>query len=152
MAILDERTEFADATALNTGAAGTYNIGDLIDSTVVRDLGNGQPIYLVVSVATGITVAASTGTVAFRLVSDSTDTISTTTATVHVTSQAHATSTTAIPAGRILFVVALPWEGAVYERYLALQQITGTTAVNAGAVDAYLTLDPPVWKAYPDAL
>ena len=40
--ILDEITEFCDATSLNTGAAGTYNVGDVIDSSVARDLGNGQ--------------------------------------------------------------------------------------------------------------
>jgi hypothetical protein len=45
--VLDERTEFCDATALNTGAAGTYLIGDVIDSSVVRDIGQGV-VYLVI--------------------------------------------------------------------------------------------------------
>lgn len=148
--ILDERTEFCDATALNTGAAGTYNIGDIIPLSVARDIGQGSHIYLVINVATGITVASSTGTVQFRLVSDGTDTISTTTATVHYTSPAFATSTTAIAAGTNLVTVALPWEGNAYELYLAVQQITGTTALNAGAVDAFLTLTPARWKAYPE--
>ena len=30
--ILDERTEFCDATALNTGAAGSYLIGDVVEA------------------------------------------------------------------------------------------------------------------------
>ena len=42
--ILDERNEFADAVALNTGAAGSYLIGDQIDLGVARDIGNGEPL------------------------------------------------------------------------------------------------------------
>lgn len=148
--ILDEKLEFCDAVSLNTGAAGTYNIGDVIDLTVARDLGGDQALYLVVTVDTGITVASSTGTVAFQLVSDGTDTIATNgTQTVHAVSKAHATSTTAIPAGSVLFAVQLPIEGlTAYERYLAVQQVTGTTALNAGKVNAFLTMDVARWKAY----
>jgi len=148
--ILDERNEFCDATALNTGAAGTYNIGDTIPLSVARDIGQGSNIYLVINVATGITVAASTGTVSFRLVSDAADPPNTSTATVHYTSPAFATSTTAIAAGTNLVTQALPWEGNAYELVLGIQQITGTTAINAGAVDAFLTLTPARWKAYPE--
>ncbi|MFZ9370247.1 MAG: Bbp16 family capsid cement protein [Limnohabitans sp.] len=148
--ILDDKLEFCDAVSLNTGAAGTYNIGDVIDLSVARDLGGDQAPYLVVTVDTGITVASSTGTVAFQLVSDGTDTIATNgTQTVHAVSKAHATSTTAIPAGSVLFAVQLPIEGlTAYERYLAVQQVTGTTALNAGKVNAFLTMDVARWKAY----
>lgn len=152
--IMDERTEFCDAVACNTGAAGTYNVGDIINSSVARDLGNGQPIYLVVTVDTGITTAGSAGTVAFQLVSDSTDTIATNgDQTIHATSKPWVTGATAIAAGTVLFCVALPPEGAAYEQYLAVQQVTGTTALNAGKINAFLTLEPvAAYKAYPDAL
>ena len=60
--ILDERNEFADAVALNTGAAGSYLIGDQIDLGVARDIGNGEPLHLVISVDTKIDAGAS-GTV-----------------------------------------------------------------------------------------
>lgn len=146
--ILDNTLEFADATALNTGAAGTYNVGDVIDLSVARDIGNGEPLYIVVQVTTGITVASSTGTVQFQLVSDSTGTISTTTQSIHCSSPAWATSTTAIAAGTVLWAQAIPAEGRVYEQYLAFQQVTGTTALNAGAVNAFLTKDVALWKAY----
>ena len=49
--ILDERTEFCDATLLSTGAAGTYNLGDVIDLGTVspsRELGGDMALYLVV--------------------------------------------------------------------------------------------------------
>lgn len=151
--IIDARNEFADAVSCNTGAAGTYNLGSLLNSEVARDLGNGEPIYLVITVATGITTAGSAGTVAFQLVSDSTDTISTTTQTIHSVSKAWTTGSTAVAAGTVLFCVALPPEGAVYEQYLAVQQVTGTTALNAGAINAFLTKEPHTApKAYANAI
>ena len=148
--ILDERNEFCDATSLNTGAAGTYNIGDVIDLGVARNLGGDQALYLVVTVDTGITVAASTGTVQFQLVSDGTDTIATNgTQSIHAISKAHATSTAAIAAGSVLMAVQVPLEGSTaYERYLSVQQVTGTTAITAGKVNAFLTTDVAAWKAY----
>lgn len=148
--ILDERNEFCDATSLNTGAAGTYNIGDVIDLGVARNLGGDQALYLVVTVDTGITVAASTGTVQFQLVSDGTDTIATNgTQSIHAISKAHATSTAAIAAGSVLMAVHVPLEGSTaYERYLSVQQVTGTTAINAGKVNAFLTTDVASWKSY----
>ena len=148
--ILEEYNEFCDATSLNTGAAGTYNIGDVIDLGVARNLGGDQALYLVVTVDTGITVAASTGTVQFQLVSDGTDTIATNgTQSIHAISKAHATSTAAIAAGSVLMAVQVPLEGSTaYERYLSVQQGTGTTAINAGKVNAFLTTDVAAWKAY----
>lgn len=150
--ILDERNEFCDATSLNTGAAATYNLGDVIDLGAVvpsRDLGGDMALYLVISVDTGITTAGAAGTIQFQLVSDAQDPILTNgTQTVHAVSPARATSATAIPAGTVLFAVQLPMEGAAYERYLGVQQITGTTALNAGKINAFLTEDVARWKAY----
>jgi hypothetical protein len=154
--ILDKRTEFADAVALNTGAAGTYLIGSQLDLSEVRDVGNGKELYFVVTVATGIEVGASTGTVAFKLASDDSDSVSTTTSTVHYTSAEFATSTTTdtttLAAGTVLFAVPLPLEGNAYERYLGILQVTGTTAISAGAINAFLTFDVQKWKAYADAI
>ena len=43
--IMDERLEFADATALDTSGTDTDLIGDVIDlGSVTSDIGNGQPI------------------------------------------------------------------------------------------------------------
>ncbi len=152
--ILDERTEFADALALNTGAAGTYNIGDVLDTqgqtigtaNLTRDLGvSTDCLWLVIRVATAATSGgAATGQ--FRLVSDDTATPSTTTATVHYTSAAIPVAS--MTAGSTIAVVCLP--SGSYERYLGIQQITGTAAFTAGAIDAFLTADPAVWRAYAD--
>ena len=154
--ILDDRLEFADATALNTGSAGTYNIGDVIDThgptighnsgqNITRDLGNDSELYLVVRVATAATSGGS-ATLQVRLVSDDTATPSTTAATVHATSAAIPVAS--LTAGATVMVMRLP--SGSYERYVGVQQITGTAAFTGGALDAFLTSDPSNWRAYAD--
>jgi len=155
--ILDEFNEFCDATALNTGGAGTYVLGDQIDLGVAaRDLGNGQQLYLVVSAAVGIN-AAGAGTVTFQLTSADNAALSTN-PVVHAQSAALVTSTTTgnaggtLAAGAKLFVIALPMEGLAYKRYVGIRQVTATQAITAGAIDAFLTADVSAWKAYADAI
>lgn len=154
--ILDDRLEFADATALNTGAAGTYNIGDVIDThgptighnagqNITRDLGVDGEQYLVVRVATAAT-SGGAATLQVRLVSDDTAAPSTTTATVHATSAAIAVAS--LTAGATVLVTRLP--SGSYERYVGIQQITGTAAFTGGALDAFLTSDPSNWRATAD--
>ena len=148
--ILDERTEFCDATALNTGAAGTYLLGDQIDSSVVRDLGNGQPIYLVITVDT-LPTSGGSATAQFTLASDDSASIATNgTASVHFVTKAFAISEMA--AGTVLAAVALPAQGVAYERYLGVLQTTGTAAFTGGKINAFLSTDVARWKAYADAI
>lgn len=152
--ILDERSEFCDATALNTGAAGTYLIGDVYDTGIAgttaqpNNLGVGEQLYLVIQVATTATSGgAATGQ--FALVSDAQAAIATNgTATVHFQTGAIALAT--LVAGYRVAVVALPH--GTYERYLGILQTTGTAAFTAGAVDAFLTNDASAWAAYADAV
>lgn len=148
--ILDERNEFCDATALNTGAAGTYLLGDQIDSSVVRDLGNGQPIYLVITVDT-LPTSGGAATAQFTLASDDSASIATNgTASVHFVTKAFAISEMA--AGNVLAAVALPAQGVAYERYLGILQTTGTAAFTGGKINAFLSTDVARWKAYADAI
>lgn len=155
--ILDKRNEFCDAVSLNTGAAGTYLLGDQIDvslagvATAPGQIGAVDGIYLVITVDTGI-AAGSAGTVSFSLVSDDTASIATNgTATVHFTTQAFitgtGTATGALKAGTVLAAVQLP-KSFAYERYLGILQTTGTTAITAGKINAFLTADPALWAAY----
>lgn len=155
--ILDELLEFADATSV-AAAAGTALIGDVIDKgAVARDIGQGEPIYLVITVATEIITGGSAGTVAFALASDAQAAIATDgSATIHWQSRAFVTDDSAandslMNAGSVLAVVALPWEGPVYERYLGILAITATTTTTAGAINAFLTKEPGKWRAYADA-
>ncbi len=53
-------------------------------------------------------------------------------------------------------VVALPMGDVAnsvtpYERYLGILAV-GTGTQSAGAINAFLTLDPAGWRAYPDAI
>lgn len=147
--ILDERTEFADAVSV-AAAAGTALIGDQIDSgPIVRDLGQGQPIWLVITVDTEIITAGSAGTLQFKLVSDAAAAIATDgSATEHLVSPVFVTddaaaNSAALNAGAVAFAAPLPVEGNAYERYLGILAITGTTTTTAGKINAFLTLDPP---------
>ena len=142
--ILDELLEFADAVDIS-GGAGSALIGDVVDLGVARDIGSGQPIYLVVN----FPVAVSGGTsIDIQLRSDATATISPTAGTLHASTGA--TAVASLTAGKT-FVFALPLEGNEYEQFL------GVTAVRVGTVstadvNAFLTYDPTGWKAYADAV
>ncbi len=143
--IMDKLAEFADAVALNTGAANTYVVGDTIDANLARDLGQGQPLYLVITVATAVNSAGNGVTIDFQLRSHTATPI-TTAAKLHASTGAQAQAT--LVAGKF-FVIPLPM-GEEYNRYLGITQVTGVEAATAGAFNAFLTLDPHGWKAYPE--
>lgn len=149
---MDERSEFCDATALNTGGAGSYLIGDVIDlnpasiapNTTV-DIG-GSELFLVIQVDTA-PVSAGGGTAAFSLASDAQAAIA-----VDGSQSEHfrtrAFSVAQMTAGAILACVKLP--SANYERYLGVVQTTAVAAFTAGKINAFLTADPAKWKALAD--
>lgn len=150
--ILDERNEFAAATSV-AAAAGTALIGDVIDlGAGVIDIGNGEPMYLVIHTETEIITGGTAGTLEFRLVSDAQAAIATDgTATVHLISASFVTddsaaNSAALNAGGTIMAVALPL--GTYERYLGILAITGTTTTTAGKINAFLTHDVAKWIAY----
>ena len=147
---IDERAEFADAVAVTTGA-GTNLIGDVMDLTSNRDIGQGHPMYLVIQVTTAF---AGGTAMQFVLASDSTATIATDgTETRHYSSDvltvaqltAGFTATIALPMGD----TAQGEDTAGYERYLGVLGI-GTGTMTAGSVNLFLTPDPYGWTSYPD--
>lgn len=156
--IIDKRTQFCTATPVATdGTQGFYyNLGDVVDSqTVLRDLGNGEPLYCIAFVTTAITSNAGAGTVFFKLVSDAENPPAGSAApTQHITSQSFATATTAgatgLPAGTVIFAQQLPIGS--YERYLGFQQQALTNTLAAGAVTVFLTKDYSAWRSYADGV
>lgn len=146
--LLDERTEFCDATALNTGAADSYLIGDVIDTSVIgRDLGQGVDLYCVIQVDTTATSGGS-ATGQFHLCSDAQAAIADDgTATYHFSTGAIAVAD--LVAGYQIAAFKLPL--GTYERYLGILQTTGTAAFTAGKVNAFLTTDVSKIKHYADA-
>lgn len=151
--ILDERLEFADAAAIALAVGNAIlpnsDVIDLGATPTLRDLGAGEPMYLVLQVDTvfGDTAAAGTGYVTIDLVSDSAAAL-TTSKTTHWTSGAKIVGTWV--AGYTL-VVPLPSE-ATYERYLGLWMTVGTTNIISGKLNAFLTHDVAKYTAYPNAI
>lgn len=154
--ILDERNEFADAVSV-AGSAGTALIGDVIDlGATSSDIGNGQPLYLVIQTDTEIITGGSAGTIQFQLASDAAAAIATDgSATVHYTSASLVTddaaaNSAALNAGGVIAAVALP--NGTYERYLGILATIGTTTVTAGKINAFLTTDVAKLVATADAI
>ncbi len=135
--ILDERLEIADATTIVDSGTNTVLIGDVIDITDVRDIGQGQPVYLVIQITEA--VSGTSSTINFRLRSDGVAAIHATTSTAHVETGAIAEAVLVVG---FRIVLALPPEGNAYERYLGLQVITATALTTAGAINAFLTTEP----------
>ena len=155
--IMDELLEFADDVSV-AAAAGTALIGDVIDlGAAARDIGSGEPLYLVIQTGSEeIITAGSAGTLEFQLASDSTANLATS-ATVHYSTGALVTDDAAVNdskfnVGGIIACIALPMQGAVYERYLGILAVTATTTTTAGKINAFLTKDVAKWKAYADAI
>jgi len=146
--ILDERNEFCDATSAVL-AIGNAIIGDVIDlkpsttnpNTLV-DL-EGSCMYLVIQVDT--TFVGATSTTKFELASDSTADLATS-KTVHYATPAIPVAT--LVAGYVVCAVELP--SGSYERYLGLWETVATANVTAGKINAFLTSDPALWRAYAD--
>lgn len=147
--IMDTRAEFASKTAFSTAGTGLALVGNVMDSSVVRDLGNGRPVYLVILIDTTVT-SAGAATVEFDLVSDAQAAIAVDgSASVHFKSTAFPKAS--LVAGFAAVVVALPWNGGVpYEQFLGILQNVGTAALTAGKFNAFLTLDPAAWVAAPN--
>lgn len=149
--IMDELLEFMDAQAETT--ATTHNSDSYVDlgtTAAAREIGHGEPLYFVVTCDTTPTSGGS-ATVQFKLVSDSTTTISIDgSESVHYASDVIAYSD--ITAGDTVVCVAVP-DGAIkpYERYLGAQLVIGTTTLTAGKFNAFLTKDPHRITSLPDA-
>jgi len=147
---IDENLEFADAASVGTPNNTTVNVGDDVDSgAVVRDLGAGEPLYLVVQVTTLIT-SGGAATVRFKLASDAAAPAQVDgTQTEHITSDSIAVALLVV--GYTL-VMALPSNSPDYERFLSFQvEEDAGQALTAGNVNAFLTRDARAYRAHADA-
>lgn len=106
-----------------------------------RDIGVGDPTYVVVEVTEDITTATS-GSVQVTLETDDTEAMSSPTNILTVGTLTAGSA----PKGTILLVPLPP--RLAYEQFFQLRY-TVTGSVSTGKVSAYLTQDPDLWKAYP---
>ena len=153
--IFDKQATFALATSVAAAGGTTTLIGNVIDlGSVSSDIGNGEPIYLVIQTDTEIITAGTAGTIQFKLASDAQAAI-TTGFTEHLASAVFVTDDAAVNSdalnvGGSIMVAALP--NGTYERYLGIMAIVVTTEVTAGKINAFLTHDVSKWVALPDAI
>lgn len=143
--ILDAFNEFSDAQAVTSTAISTnvIDLGPVTDNTL-RDLGPGNPVWLIVKTNTTATDTSSDATLTITLESDSTANLATS-ATVHYSTGAIAFASFAT-AGTVLVAVMLP--SGLYEQHLGLRYTVASGPLTAGAFDAFLTKDADLYRAY----
>jgi hypothetical protein len=160
--LMDKRLEFADNVSV-AAAAGTAVIGDVIDldpattgPNTTIDL-DGSDLYLVLQTGDEeVITGGSAGTLQFFLVSDSLATLGAgvvADCTQHFATAALVTDDSAandsrFNAGGLIACIRLP--SGAYQRYLGILATVATTTVTAGKINAFLTRDPGLWRAYAD--
>ena len=135
---------FSDSQAVT--ATAISNVIDLGEGNTTRDIGAGEPVYLVI-VTEVTTASAGSTTVDFTLESDSTANLATS-ATTHMTVAAVAKAS--LVAGYRVVAQALP--AGNYERYLGVRYTVNTANFSAGAFSAFLTLKPQNYINYADGI
>lgn len=131
--IIDKLNIFSAAQAVTATAASTdvIDLGPLTHGNTRRDIGAGEPIYLVVSVGTKATAAAAATLNVQLQTSDDNSTW----VTLHETG---AVAVTDLTAGAQLLAAAVP-RGV--RRYLRVNYVVGTGPLTAGAFNAMLVKD-----------
>lgn len=145
---MDSTLKFAQDLSI-AAPAGTALVGDVIDlGTAPADFGDvSRPMYLVIQMTEGV-VSAGAATLQFIIATDAQAAIATNgTATQHVLTGVM--PKTALTKGTQL-VLQLPFTPPAYERYLGLLVVTGTATTTTAEINAFLTVDPQTWKAYPE--
>lgn len=153
--ILDSLLEFADGTALNTGAAGSYAIGNTVDlksAAAAGNVGGSDGLWFVARVATTCT-SGGAATLQLILASDAASSMPTDGSQEMDVITTKAWAVADLTAGTVLIKQKLPWATVdqFYRRYMGLIQVTGVAAFTAGAIDAFLTRQPDGWYPYPEA-
>lgn len=145
--ITDALNTFCDNTPLNTGAAGAYNLGDVIDLVATsRAIIDQDDLYLVFTMNQSAT-SGGAATAEFQLVTDDNSGM----ASPVVLASTGPRTLAQLATGQIVGVLALP-KGAAYERYIGVRQVTAVAAFTAGQVNAFLTPTPQTWVSVADGL
>lgn len=146
--IVDSLLEFvqsADDVIINIGNSLVGDVVDTGSTNTLKDLGAGEPLYLVILVTTAF--VGSSSTIKFELCSDSAVGLDSS-KTTHISTPAVAEAT--MVAGYTQ-IYPLPIS-ATYERYLGIWETVAAGNLSAGAARIFITKDPSKWTAYADAL
>ncbi|HEX6215296.1 MAG TPA: hypothetical protein VFZ38_10780 [Vicinamibacterales bacterium] len=147
--MFDSHNEFSDgqavtATAISTNVIDLYPMADQADAT--RDIGTGEAVYVAIMTSTTITDAGSDATLVATLESDSTANLATA-PVVHLSSGTLAFATYAT-AGSLILVARLP--AGRYKRFLGVRYTVASGPFTGGSIDAFLTHDAQLYRAYAD--
>ncbi len=132
----DKLNTFGTDQAVTATAAST----DIIDLGAVRDIGNGEPLELVILVTETVT-ASGAATVTFTLETDDNSGFS----SVAVLASSGAIGKAALTAGTEVLRVKVPLDA---ERYLRTNYTVATGPLTAGKFTAFLAHDRQAAKAY----
>jgi hypothetical protein len=135
--LVDNALLFSDAQAITNATAST----SYVDLTAAIDLGAGQPLYVVVVVDTALADTGSNSTLTVALYGDSTTTFTPDGSQTLVTIPATTAAGTK-------YVVPIAPELTKY-RYLELYYTPNNGDLSAGAVTAFITMNPSVLASYP---
>lgn len=132
----DKLNTFGTDQTVTTTAAST----DIIDLGAARDMGNGEPLELVILVTETVT-ASGAATVTFTLETDDNAGFSST----FVLASSSAIGKAALTAGTEVLRVKVPLDA---ERYLRTNYTVATGPLTAGKFTAFLAHDRQASKAY----
>ncbi len=136
---IDKRLQVSSDQALTASAAST----DVIDLGSDRDIGPGEPMWLVVAVKEAL--GGTTPTIKVEIETDDNVNFS---SAAKIAASPTFSGAAAFPAGKMV-VIPMPYEN---ERYLRAYFTLGGTSPTA-KVDAFFTnQEPRSWMAVPDAL
>ena len=132
----DNLNTFGTDQAVTTTAAST----DIVDLGAARDIGNGEPLELVILVTQSVT-AAGAATVTFTLETDDNAAFS----SPVVLANSGAIGKAALGAGTEVLRVKVPLDA---ERYLRTNYTVATGPLTAGTFTAFLAHDRQASRAY----
>lgn len=138
--LLDAQNLFSDAQAV-TAAADSTNI---IDLGAVRDIGTGEPLYIMISVDVAMTDAGNDSAITVALQGDSTDTI-TPDATENILT---IPATTAV--GELFFIRLDPASAPLQLQYINLKYTPTNGNLTTGSFTAAIVKDIQRNVSYPD--
>lgn len=145
--IRDQLLMFSDAqvltaTAVSTNVIDLGPLGGAPSANLIRDIGAGEVMWLVISSPTVLDSAAEGATLVITLESD--DNAAQSSPTVHYTSGT-LTEATVSAAGWELLVRVPP---SAYQRYLAVRYTVAVENFTTGTISAALVRDVRIYRAY----
>lgn len=140
--ILDKEHEFSSEQAV-TSAAGSTNT---IDLGAVRDIGTGEPLYVVVVVDVAMTDTGSNSTLTVALEGDST-----TTFTPDGTQDLF-TIPAVTAAGQVFYARLDPGAAPLAYRYIRLKYTPNNGDLSTGSFSAYLAHNIQKYTSYADSI